>query len=630
MGKICVLLVSLMIQVIFINVKAQDMAIDTFNIIEVEIVKNRLSDLSELDSRIDVDSKQISNYSSQNVSYLLGKTSLGLVTSNGPNGGLASFRIRGGSAEHTSVFWNGLQINSLTTGSADLSLINVGTFNQISVINGGSAVKYGSGSFGGAIELNNIPSFNKETSVSVNGEAGSFDTYRGNVGIKLANEHISYSGSLFASSSDNNFKFKDDFDFGKPIKTMQGADNRGMGTIHSLSVKLKNHLIQSGLWYQKKDYNIIPEMGRGEPVSSSNQKDSTFKAFVGWKYFITDWKFEFQSGYISDNLDYSQSGVAINEIGSKRSLNSLFVKRYLGNLTFVGGVKYNRLEGYSQSYQTNQVEHEGVASLDISLKEERTILDVSINKEWNSVTNPPVMFALSGFYKLIPEKMDVRAKITSHYRRPTFNERYWIPGGRTDLKAERGINSEVGALITIIDNSRNTLTLDQVLYCADNNEMLMWLPDSNGMSAPANMGVVLSCGSETKINYLLDLSQSKLTASLMYGFGKHIFNDKDQSNYKKDVYYKPRHLIRSWVGYERAKWDITLNTSFQSVCYTPDGFKMNSVFLADVIGNAQLINSKPNLKVFFRIENVLNANYQLIYKYAQPMRNYSLGINLII
>ena len=62
--------------------------------------------------------------------------------------------FRGTSSSHTSVLWNGIPINSIANGLADLSSIFCHSFSDVVIVNGGDGSLFGSGAIGGSIHLN--------------------------------------------------------------------------------------------------------------------------------------------------------------------------------------------------------------------------------------------------------------------------------------------------------------------------------------------------------------------------------------------------------------------------------------------------------------------------------------------
>ncbi len=99
----------------------QTVGIDTIQINTVDILAPRLKHFSEVEKHQEIDSLTLVRYGSQDLATLLQKVSLVNMSSNGSLGALSTVGIRGASATHTSVNWNGIPVNSLTTGSATTS-----------------------------------------------------------------------------------------------------------------------------------------------------------------------------------------------------------------------------------------------------------------------------------------------------------------------------------------------------------------------------------------------------------------------------------------------------------------------------------------------------------------------------
>ena len=72
-------------------------------------------------------------------------------------GQLATIALRGTSAQHTAVLWNGLNIMLPTLGQSDFALLSVGATTRVGVQPGPAAALYGSGAVGGAVLLTPTP-----------------------------------------------------------------------------------------------------------------------------------------------------------------------------------------------------------------------------------------------------------------------------------------------------------------------------------------------------------------------------------------------------------------------------------------------------------------------------------------
>ena len=120
-------------------------------------------------------------------------------------GGAVSISLRGTADDQTAVYWNGLKINSITLGSADISLIPINAANNIDIITNASGAALGSGTFGGAVLLNNKPIFQRKLKLSVRQDFSSFKNYRTNFSLKIGDEKIQFSSSSFYQNAKNNF-----------------------------------------------------------------------------------------------------------------------------------------------------------------------------------------------------------------------------------------------------------------------------------------------------------------------------------------------------------------------------------------------------------------------------------------
>ena len=98
------------------------------------------------------------------------------VKSYGPSGS-STPAFRGTGASHTQLFWNGLPINSPMLGLTDLSLGNVGMFEDVSLVFGAASATYGDGGLGGAILLDNAKP-EEGLQVFAGQEVASFGNYR--------------------------------------------------------------------------------------------------------------------------------------------------------------------------------------------------------------------------------------------------------------------------------------------------------------------------------------------------------------------------------------------------------------------------------------------------------------------
>ncbi|WP_421919881.1 TonB-dependent receptor [Marinifilum sp.] len=607
------------------GVQARTNVIDTVHVNAIDIVAPRLDHFSSTEKTIKVDSIALQSYDGKDLAGLLQKVALVNVSSNGSLGGLSTITIRGNSSTHTSVNWNGIPVNSLTTGSADLSLIGAGSFNNIRVVYGANASLYGSGTLGGAIELSNTPTWEDQSSIGLMNEIGSFSNYRTKLHGKYSNKWISYTAQAFFQYGENDFSYVDKYDFGSPTERLNNNQNRVYGTIHDLHIKLNKHYIDLGAWYQAKKKNIAGTMGIGEPKSNQQQRDSSLKIYLGWKTLLGKFRMEAKSAYLYDYLKYT-SGF-LSEISSERVLNDANIRYYLTRKLSVDvNAKYSWLKGKTNNYEKE--ENESRVTVAGKYSPDFGTFIFTFGKEWNTEINPPEMYSFSSLWHIVPHFLDVRAKASNHFRRPTFNERYWVPGGNINIKAEEGWNAEFGLALLSLETKYGQLNADLGLYQSKNKNAISWQPTGSYWS-PLNTGQMISRGLELEINHMLRIGNDRLRTSIKYAYNDAYNNDKASGKYKQTLAYRPHHITKVLSDYISKNWNAGVIATFRSHTKNWQEQKVDGNFLLDVNGGYRFKTDFAKFKITGRIENILDKSYELVKYYPMPGRAFYLGVNVI-
>ncbi|MBP6660458.1 MAG: TonB-dependent receptor plug domain-containing protein, partial [Chitinophagales bacterium] len=278
---------------------------------EVMIQSSRENFYSTSNFNYKIDSFQTHYYGQNSIADILQNFTPTQINSYG-FGGASTLSLRGTADDQTSVFWNGLKINSLTLGSTDISLIPINAANSIQIVTNASSAVLGSGNFGGAILLNNNPIFQKAIDVSIRQDFSSFKNFRTNFSLKVGNEKVQFSTSSFYQTAKNNFPFFDKYKFNNPTVLNENNETNQWATINELNLKLKkNQQLDFGNYTLQKQHNIPANMGSYQ-VSKKYQNDFTTKVFIKYQKILKHSQFYFRSGYVYDYMLYNDSVNKIN------------------------------------------------------------------------------------------------------------------------------------------------------------------------------------------------------------------------------------------------------------------------------------------------------------------------------
>ncbi len=567
--------------------------------------------------------------SGESLGNFLSRNSAINIKSYGAGGALANISLRGTSASHVQVNWNGFPINSVTNGSYDFSMIPAAGFDRVSVVYGASGALYGSGTFGGAVNLDNNKSSASDALISVNAGYESLKTIKGNVSVNTGNEKISWKLNAWATQSDNEFSF---YDY---IKQEQRTQTDGSwndtGILQYVFLRLSpSSTLDAGIWFQKKSYNIPSRIGS---VSYELQRDSTLKMFLAYKKYSDRWGLQVKGAMFNDGQYYHQK---LSENSSVYSIESAIgSKQYYGDANFRyyikqwlsldAGVTGNLITAdvYAYGEKKKQAVLEAFAGL--KYKKGRLSWQSELRKGWNNDFKSGLIPSLGISWEIKPDVWTVTANGSRKYRRPTFNDLYWVPGGNPGLKAEKGYTLETGSYVTVIDRDSYSLSAEINFYISRIRDMIVWHPTGSYWSAD-NYQLVNTSGTESKLVFDTEKGRVKLNSVLMITLNRSMYKTENQDEYNRMV-YSPS-VITSWknrISYRIL--DLSVWHNFTGDRYYDEESVLDSYHTIDIGAGVKLPVGNSKLALHLFIYNITNTVYENIRLYPMPGRYWSIKMN---
>ena len=235
------------------GVRAQFFIWDTLKLEEVTVYGIPIEKYA-IGSRVsETDSMARSTYLSSSVADFLKMQSPVFIKSYG-SGMTSTISFRGTGAEHTSVLWNGININQPTIGQSDFSLFPMFAFGDIKLHHGSSGSLYGSGALGGSVHLSSALEWEDMSSFEFQQEIGSYELFFTGLGYKLVKNNISSATRVFRKSAKNDFEFENITIPGKPTDRQQNAGIEQWGITQDLYYRTSSgsYLFMNG-WYNFSD-----------------------------------------------------------------------------------------------------------------------------------------------------------------------------------------------------------------------------------------------------------------------------------------------------------------------------------------------------------------------------------------
>ena len=559
--------------------------------------------------------------------FLIDNTALN-VKAYGSGGALANVSLRGSSTSHVQVNWNGFPINSVTLGSCDFSMIPATGFDRISVVYSAPGALYGSGTFGGAINLDNNLKLEKTLSGSTSIRYESLRTLTGSTTTTIGNNNIVWKGNFWGAVSDNEFTYYD-YIRQSNRKQTDGKWNNS-GTIQQLLFRLTpTSTLETGLWYQVKDYNIPSRIGS---VSYESQKDSTLKLYAAYKKSANRWGLQIKTAAFNDYQRFTQKASAQSTVYSIDS--RIFSHQYYGDANFRYYLKQGISvdAGLTGSYITTEVsaygetkEEKGITAF-TGVKFERNELTIQaeVRNEMYTDYHSGLLPSLGIAWEMIPDKHTLRFNISKKYRKPTFNDLFWMPGGNPDLKPESGYSLEAGSAVTFLKKENIKMTADLGAYWSQIDNMIVWRPDGAYWTA-MNYQRVRSGGMDGNVVFDLSRGRYKYHSCLMVMLNRS--GVKTYTGEHEKMLYSPG-IITSWeTQFSAGLIDLTMNHHFTADRFYEENSLLKPYQTIDMQTGIRIPVGKGKLGIHVTVNNLTNATYELIRLYPIPGRYLSVKIN---
>ncbi|MGQ9707166.1 MAG: TonB-dependent receptor plug domain-containing protein [bacterium] len=529
------------------------------------------------------------------------------VISYGSGGGLRTLSIRGSSSTQSLILYNGIPLNSAYDGTMDLGLLPSSSIDRVEVIKGPLSALYGSNGIGGTINIITSPfvlGVDKSSvgggysvgSYGFNGLTGNLYYSNNNLGFKVGIDHNEGDGfrknsDFYSDEVDLNFSMKpsdiirlDVMGFTKegelgvigPLsfedETAREEDNI-KSIVNNVNIEIGDRgFMRGSLSVIKRERHYMSKMW----MTDSLHNLTTFSGSLEFNIRTTD------VYTLTLGVDLSDDELSSTDIGYRITQNTgIFLQNMVlfGRLTYINGF---RVDNQSQ---------------------------------WGSVITPrqAVLIKLS-------DNINLRSSIAMGFRAPTMVELYWpadpyLGGGNPDLLPETSWEGEIG---TTIDAAMLNIDAD-FYYTQVINKIVGWTPYNIGRSS----GFGIDFTTRGDIGYGLSIRGD-------YSYNK----TTDEEGVLID--YHPKNRFQIGIDWKRPSGLIRPETEFK-IYFTDkrnatyfDGQKndyititMPSYKLIDIGFGIEINPFRFNLKV----KNLLNRDYQEIYDYPMPGREYRVSIS---
>ena len=600
---------------------------DTLNLKTVTVVEEKIPESYKVTMIDSVATKHATN-----LSELLNNNSPIFVKTYG-SGSLASVSFRGTGASHTSVLWNGVQLNSPMNGQVDFSLFPTPFIDNAELYYGASGLIKGNGALGGSVALNNTVKFSKGRFASIHQGLGSFNNYISNAKFGYSNSLWFTESHLYYNTNKNNFEYTNIALDGQPRMEQLNANLEQYGFQQAIFRKFKSSKLGVRFWYFNSDRQLPKNMlaiNNDSNLPNETQVDESYRTMIEWDGFTSKLNYKITTSYLKDKLIYdnnqtntyavNESEVVDNKVNSSIYLNkntsikSTLSIRYEQAKADGFDKKHNRLNNYFLIGVNKQIQR----------------LNISIYNRMMYVSNETQFLApsLGLLYSLTKNnQLKLKANTALNYNYPTFNDLYWSVGGNKNLKPEKAEMVEFG--ISHNKNSKKTtLTNEFTGFYSHVYDWIIWLPTNSNIWTPNNLQEVENRGLEYSLKLNIAYKKLKIFLNGNYTYTlstNRKAKNKNDNSVNRQLIYVPYHQANYSVGFSLKEFYLNYNYNFTGKRFmtTDNNWYLPANFISNVSLSKQVKTSpKTNLNCGLRVNNLFNQDYQAMAWRAMPGRNY--------
>ena len=545
-------------------------------------------------------------------------------------GSLATSSIRGGSAGHTLVLWNGLPIQSPMLGLLDLALLPVQAVESIGFTPGGGSALWGSGAIGGVLNLDNRADFSRKTELKTSTLAGSFGQFQQQVKIGLGTEKVQ-SVTLFAhQQADNDFYYP--LGAGLPKRPQTNARFSQQYLVQDLYWNIhERRRLSAHLWLQETSREIPPTQVQNR--SQARQEDAATRLVLEYRAITARGFWQIKTGYFDEHLQYVDDQILLDSRSHFRTYLAEITGQWRGGNrhTFLLGNTHVHTQAWSDGYR-DQIPTEYKTALFASWKYRGRKLNAqgSFRQEIAGGIGAPIVPALGVDYQIHPNLL-VKGSASRNYRLPTLNDRFWAPGGNPDLLPESGWSQELGFHYRQQKNGFE-LTASLTAFNRTIGNWILWsIREGQAYWSANNIAKVWSRGLEPRFSLTYPLTSGNLELRGGYDFVRstnQIALKNPRMEAGGQLIYTPVHRAFATLALE---WR-TFYAAYQHA-FTGAAQGINDPLEPYQVGNARLQYAQEFKQcrgtLFLNIYNIWNAQYLAVERRPMPGIHFQAGFSFI-
>ncbi len=549
--------------------------------------------------------------------------------------GLSSPSLRGSNSSQTLVLLDGIPLVDPQLGQTDFSLVPSALLQEISVLHGPGASLYGSNSLGGVVMLESRHLPDASVYAQATATAGPFRERGGELTLGARSRSVTGLFTLLHGGAEGDFTFTHPSLIPETTVRRRGADRTYTSLFAKADVRQKKGKTTLSFWHNHVERGLPGPSAL--PLRGERQWDRWSRWMLNHVQVFGTRTLSLRAGAHRASLRYKNPFLELDDTGNTTTftIHSL----YTSPLPESGGHWQVGAEGAlgtatHPSLSTSAREWQSSLYAMSSYPLGRLTVLPSVRLDYFAFPDDKNLVALSpnlgvNMRPFPGAGLFVKAQGGKAFRKPTFNDRFWQPGGNPELAPEISWSYEAGISWRPERNQKNLGVLSEVTFFSNHiQDQISWQPTPRGYWAPGNVAHVSSRGIEASLEW-----QRSLSGDVNVG-GQVIYvaseskdrSDRSAPSYGQPLRYTPDRLLKVRFSTEkvwsRLRVGIDLFTRYTGRRYvTTDGADyLEPYWIVD--SQLRVSRRAPSVKITLQalIENTTDREYEVINGYPMPPR----------
>ncbi|MEM1055671.1 MAG: TonB-dependent receptor [Bacteroidota bacterium] len=565
----------------------------------------------------------------------------------GPDG-LASFSLRGSGASHTLVLLDGHRLSDPQLGQLDPTLLPAVLLERAEVLHGPASGLYGTDAVGGVVSLRTPGAARPEVRVRAGTGAFGERAVSGLVATPILGTPLALSVAGDFTDSAGDYRYVDSTAFNPEtgtsgvVRERENSDVARRAGFARLGLDAGAHRGALAV--------LVTDAERGlfdfAAAQAARQSDRATRVWADHAVRLGAVRVVSGGAWQRAALRYANPSLGLDNEGRTRiaTVHTRAERTWtIGGGAWTGTVGGQLGDGMAGHPNLSERAHERTTAAFTALTadHDRWLVSASLRFDRAAAASADSAGAMQAVSPRLGVNVQptrwkglrAKASVGRAFRTPTFNDRFWQPGGNPALRPEAGWTAE-GALSLQATSRSFRASAEATAFASRLRDQIVWRFGTfadGSYWAPVNVGRTETVGSELSAS--LQWTRGPASAELGGLWTRAATRDRsnpESSSFGQPLLYVPDDQAKGWLalGWRSLRAGLHLRHAGRRFTRSDGGASLPPYTIADAQVSASASGLGWSARLGLRLDNLTDARYSVVPRFPMPPRHLRATLTL--